>query len=72
MTITEEGNSHVEQVENCWEKKNKLILVLTVLTWALLVSSAAVFAKYDTYAGRFTLEEIAEYKPLPKYNESQT
>lgn len=51
-------------------KKNTLILVLTVLTCALLVSSAAVFAKYDTYAGRFALEEIAEYKALPKYNES--
>ena len=46
-------------------KKNTLILVLTVLTCALLVSSAAVFAKYDTYAGRFALEEIAEYKALP-------
>ena len=54
------GNSHVEQVENRWEKKNTLILVLTVLTCALLVSSAAVFAKYDTYAARFALEEIAE------------
>ena len=51
-------------------EKRALILVLTVLTCALLVSSAAVFAKYDTYAGRFALEEIAEYKALPKYNES--
>jgi peptide/nickel transport system substrate-binding protein len=43
------------------------VLALIVI---LLAASVAIGGGYDSYAGRFTLEEIAEYYALPQYQES--